>query len=411
MKGDGPSYVGEMFKIKTRRDPTLSSGMDKGIRVSRPILRLFPTRIEGVQGRVREAIAAIGYDEASGAQLAGALVRLRSDHREGLHPTWGQLRTSADAELIRDALDPHVIDGVVVVLDSYTDELLPAYYRPPHVRDRSASAPRLTASKMPCPVCDNVDYGEEEGRLCRRHWDEAWTSKLPSCQLCGAIRAFKLGEPEPNVPGHPCKRHYRADYEASLTTYEALNLVAGEALDEHNTPPSTARGIPSDPTGDRATARADTGDVDGLIRDEILTSQQGRVVGLSSTGLNLHEIGREMGIDAGTVAKHLDRARRKLNPRRRRLTWREEIGRSVPVVGVRKRQPQRSLLGQHSDVMPRGIGEVACPLCHLIVRRGLMRDLACSTCSETFSDSLSTNGRLVPLSGCEGTSPLFLAIA
>jgi len=119
--------------------------------------------------------------------------------------------------------------------------------------------------------------------------------------------------------------------------------------------------------------------------------------------------GREMGTSAPTVLEHLKRARGKLNPRRRRLTWREEMARSVPVVKVKRRQPSRSLLAQDSEVSLRRQYEVVCPLCRLIVRRGLIRDGACSTCSETFSDSLSTNVQLVPLSKWQGTTPLFLA--
>ena len=113
-----------------------------------------------------------------------------------------------------------------------------------------------------------------------------------------------------------------------------------------------------------------------------------------------------MGTAASTVADHLKRAQRKLTPRRRRLTWREEMARSVPVVTVKTRQPSRSLLS-YVDVSPVRRSEVVCPCCYLIVRRGLMRADMCATCSETFSDSLSTNARLVALSKWQGTDPFF----
>ena len=389
----GPTTIEQLFTLARISDPTLSSGTAEGIRVERPVLRLFATKVEAVQGTIRRARAVIGHDEASIAQLTGAVVRFRSDQRDGVIATWGQLRTAADAELVRDALGPHELDGAAVVYDAYVDELLTVHYPTPR-RDVSeppiglgfrlvkgtwatkVSETRMPArpiAQFPCSLCDNVDYGS--GRLCKRHW--------------------------------------RADCEANLATFEALNLKQQEPLDEHNTPPPTSRGISADPTGDRASTRADTGEVDALIRDELLTPSQARVVELSAAGWNLHEIGREMGTSAPTVLEHLKRARGKLNPRRRRrrrrLTWREEMARSVPVVKVKRRQPSRSLLAQDSEVSQRRQYEVVCPLCQLIVRRGLIRDGACSTCSETFSDSLSTNVQLGPLSKWQGTSPLFLA--
>ena len=119
-----------------------------------------------------------------------------------------------------------------------------------------------------------------------------------------------------------------------------------------------------------------------------------------------------MGITAVSVAKHVERARAKLTPRRRRLTWQQEIARTVPVAGSRRVSPNGRYWASTATSASAVQAEVVCPLCHLIVRRGLMRDGVCATCSETFSDSLSTNGRLVPLSKWQGTTPpSFLAIA
>ena len=382
MGDDGPTSIEQLYEVVKVRDPTLSQSTDEGIMVARPRLSLFPTRIEGRKGQLRRAIAVIGQDEANGAQLAGAAVRFLEGQRDGSEPTWGQLRSAADAELIHDALDVHEIGGQPVLLDSYTDELLPVYYGvrirdlPAHgeVAEVKLVTGAITAYReLPCPLCDNRNYGVK-GRLCKRHW--------------------------------------RMDYEANLRTYESLSpKPEDESIGPHNTPPSKSRGIPADRTGDSASARADTGEVDGLIRDEILTPSEARVVELTAAGWNLHEIGREMGTAAPTAAEHLKRARGKLNPRRRRLTWREEMARSVPVVKVKRRQPSRSLLGQDSEVSQRRPHEVVCPMCHLIVRRALIRDGACTTCSETFSDSLSTKARLVALSKWRGTDPLFLATA
>ena len=209
-----------------------------------------------------------------------------------------------------------------------------------------------------------------------------------------------------------CLRHWRVDYEANLATYERTSLKTGEPMDENNTPPTTSRGIPSDPTGDRATARADTGEIEGLIRDELLTLSETKALALRSDEWTLAAIGAEMdGITAGSVAKHVERARAKLTPRRRRLTWQQEIARTVPVRRVKARQPQRSLLGQHGDVSLRGQAEVVCPLCHLIVRRGLMRT-ECAPPAPKLFQILCHKWPLVPLSKWQGTTPpSFLAIA
>ncbi len=252
----GPSDVEALYRTKEIYDPTLSKKGKKGkgaVYVRRPVLRLFRTRKEGRLGEIRRAVAVVGHDEAAGSQLAGALERFLVGESLGVPATWSQLRTAADAALVFDAKEAHVIklSGLKtrVVFTLYDDELTRWEY-PPHDWERPTRQPRLPGSgkhpvpseELPCPLCDNHNYGVD-GRLCKRHW--------------------------------------REDYEANLRTYEKLSLQPGtEPIDEHNTRPKKGRGIPADPTGDSATARADTGEVDGLIRDELLTPSEARVIEL-----------------------------------------------------------------------------------------------------------------------------------
>ncbi len=387
---DGPAKEEEFYyydpspNTKKVYDPTLSKKGKKGngaVYVSRPLLKLFPTRIDGKIGGVRQAMAVVGYDEGAGSQLAGAVLKFRVAKKSGVTAAWSQLRTAADAALVYDAQGVHVIElsglKIRVIFTLYDDELTQWDYSP-HDWEQRPRQPKLPgpgkhpvpSEELPCPLCDDHNYGAN-GRLCKRHW--------------------------------------RQDYEAGLRTYEKLNLKPGtEPIDEHNTRPKTGRGIPADPTGDRASDRADTGEVDGLLRDELLTPSEAKVLGLFAAGWNHSEVAQEMGVSRGTVGKHRERAQKKLSPRRRRLTWREEMARSVPVVKVKRRQPPRSLLGQDSDVSLRRKDEVVCPRCYLIVRRGLMDGDRCNTCSETFSDSLSTNSQVVPLIEGQDHAPLFL---
>jgi len=109
---DGPADVEELYSRKKVYDPTLSKKGKKGkgaVYVIRPVLRLFPTRIEGQIGEVRRAMAVVGHDEGAGSQLAGAFVRFLLAKRSGVSARWGQLRTAADAALVFDAKEASVI--------------------------------------------------------------------------------------------------------------------------------------------------------------------------------------------------------------------------------------------------------------------------------------------------------------
>ncbi len=316
--------------------------------VTRPVLSLSLTKIEGRRAENRRAFAVVGYDEGAGSQLAGAFEVYLGGECAGIPATWSQLRTAADAELVHDARPAHLLGGLLVIYDSYRDELLPEYHPTPKrerrvtdppapgfvtvggtwakTKQQRAPRPPRAYVELPCPLCDNQNYGVE-GRLCERHW--------------------------------------KADYKANLRTFEKLSLTSGnEPIDEDApTLRSNRRGIPADPTGDSATARADTGEVDGLIRDELLTPSEARVIELRAAGWNLHEIGREMGTAASTVAEHLKRAQRKLTPRRRRLTWRGKWHARFPslrsdastvtvAAQLRRRQPRTPKRGRLPVLLP-----------------------------------------------------------
>ncbi len=396
MTVDYVKAVRDLYSPRRVRDPTLSKGIKEGVYVDRPVLRLLPTRIDGALSNRRRAEILIGPSEAAAAELSGAVIRLLEGIRAGRVPTYGNLRTAADAALIRDGIDMQCRQfwGEPVEHSSHDDDLGVAA-----LRGRLGVRRRERLDRAPW-------HPELSLNLHKKCWatNIATTFVEPTMESCSAC-----GPDSRRCPDHQAAlRSWRSDYEVNLRTYKKLLLTGGRGEDD--TPPhlEEIRGAKrrvdgwSDPTGDAAAIRADIGDISSLVLDELLTPPQAMVVRYLAAGYIPSDIARAMGVSRATVGTHRDRAREKFTPRRRRLTWRQEVGRSVRLVGVRPtRVSANSLLGPDfasALAMPRRRDEVVCPSCHLILLRGVMRGSVCATCAATFSDSLSTNDRLVPLS-------------
>ena len=167
--------------------------------VTRPVLSLSWTKIEGRRAENRRAFAVVGYDEGAGSQLAGAFEVYLGGECAGIPATWGQLRTAADAELVHDARPAHQTRGSaghLRLLQRRTPARVPPDAQKRTARNRSSGsrvravggtwaktkqqrAPRPTRAyvELPCPLCDNQNYGVE-GRLCERHWKADYEANL-----------------------------------------------------------------------------------------------------------------------------------------------------------------------------------------------------------------------------------------
>lgn len=326
-----------------------------------PRLNLWATKYSKARAAHRAAHRMVGSSEAQGAEVSGAVdyylramgrevrdsLRTRGELRADAHQPnrrderkfQGHLRTAADDAVDRDARGIHEVDGKPVESVALTEEFAPRVF-PKDWRDRENDyVPQDVYNGHWCKAC-GLSHTARYG-ACRH------TSLVTApCKSCTSTL------PLDGVDGSMCKRCWNTHHEGNIRAQERMlpEGSVGRVYGDHNSedagdgPPEPihAQGVVSDPTGDTAADRVDLGDVATLIADEILSDRERQVLEHLSAGYSVPEIASILGVDRGSVHRYRDRARDKLTPRRRRLSWRQSAARFLPLVREKARRPNGS---------------------------------------------------------------------